>query len=193
VLASGLGVAVIAAIGLVAAALERGDPRRAAGIVVYAAALLAMLGFALLYRSAVDPERRRRFRRFDHAAIFAMIAGSATPFALVQPGARGLLVAAALWVAAMAGIAFKLRYPIQSLRRSALSYVVLGWAALLAVGPAISPRTAVLIALGGIFYSVGVPVLLWRRRPYRLAIWHGIVLTGAACHYIAILLGVVLG
>ena len=192
-LAAGLAIAVIAAVGMVAAALCRGEPRVFAGAVIYAAALLAMLGFSLLYRSAVDPERRRRLRRFDHAAIFAMIAGSATPFALAQPGGRGLVVAAALWAVAGGGIAFKLRYPIQSLRRSALFYVMLGWAALVAVGPAVSVGTALLIAVGGVFYSAGVPVLLWRTRPYRLAIWHSFVLAGAACHYLAILYGVVRG
>lgn len=186
-LATGLGVAAIAATGLVAVAFSRGGPKIVVGTLVYAAALLAMLGCSLLYRSAIDPERRRRFRRLDHAAIFAMIAGSATPFALAQPGPRGLAVAAVLWAAAAGGIAFKLRYPIQSLRRSALSYVLLGWAALAAVGPAISFKVALLIALGGVFYSAGVPVLLWHRRPYRLAIWHGFVLAGAACHYVAIL------
>jgi hemolysin III len=191
VLTAGFGVALIAATGLVAAALGRGAPRITAGCVVYAAALLAMLGFALLYRSATDPERRRRLRRLDHAAIFAMIAGSATPFALAQPGPRGLAVAAVLWAAAAGGVTFKLRYSIQSLRRSALSYVLLGWAALAAVGPAISLRSAVLTGLGGVFYSAGVPVLLWRRRPYRLAIWHLFVLAGAACHYVAVLYGVV--
>ncbi len=192
-LAAGFGVAAIAATALVAAALGRGEPRITAGTLVYGAALLAMLGFSLLYRSAIDPERRRRFRRLDHAAIFAMIAGSATPFALLQPGLRGLVAAAALWAVAGGGIAFKLRYPIQSVRRSALFYVLLGWAALVAVGPAVSFSSSLLIALGGVFYSAGVPVLLWRTRPYRLAIWHSFVLAGAACHYVAILYGVVRG
>jgi hemolysin III len=191
-LAVGLVAAAAAAFGMVAAALGRDEQRITAGTLCYAASLLAVLGASLLYRSATDPERRRRFRRFDHAAIFALIAGSATPFALVQSGLRGLAVTAGLWAVAAAGILFKLCYPIGSVRRSAMLYILLGWAALIALGPSLSPGAALLIAIGGVLYSGGVPFLLWRGLPYRIAIWHGFVLAGAACHYFAILEGVVL-
>jgi len=116
-----------------------------------------------------------------------MIAGSATPFALVRVGYRGIVAGAALWAVAVLGIVFKLRYPIGSVRRSAIFYLVLGWVSLAAVGPALSGETVLLIAAGGAFYSAGVPFLLCRRLPYRFAIWHGFVLAGAACHYLAIL------
>jgi hemolysin III len=169
------------------------DARVIIGVGVYAIGLLAMLGCSLLYRSATDPLRRQFLRRFDHAAIFAMIAGSATPFAMVSGSVRGDIAAAALWTVAALGIAFKLLFPIGGIRRSAGLYLLLGWAALAAVGPSISGKTAVLIAAGGIFYSVGVVFLLSWRQLYRLAIWHGFVLAGAACHYAAIMDGVVFG
>jgi hemolysin III len=183
----GFAGGVAASAMLLAAALPGGKPRLVIGVGVYVAGLLAMLGCSLLYRAAPDPQQRQFFRRLDHAAIFAMIAGSATPFALASGGYRGIVAAAALWAVAVLGIAVKLRYPIGSVGRSAIFYLVLGWASLAAVGPALSGKTVLLIAAGGAFYSAGVPFLLWRRLPYRFAIWHGFVLAGAACHYLAIL------
>ena len=133
-----------------AAALSRGEPRLVIGVGIYVAGLLAMLGCSLLYRATTETRRRQFFRRIDHAAIFAMIAGSATPFALARAGAYGITLAAALWAVAALGIVFKLRFPIGSIRRSALLYLLLGWASLVAVGPRISTETALLIAVAAL-------------------------------------------
>ncbi len=190
ILGFGLVCGVAASVALLAA-LPSGKPRLDVGVVAYVAGLLSMLGCSLCYRAATDPVRRRFLRRLDHAAIFAMIAGSATPFALARGGVPGIALAVALWAAAALGVLFKLRFPIGGICRSAMLYLLLGWASLVAVGPGISTHTALLIAAGGVFYSVGVPFLLWWRLPYRLAAWHGFVLAGAACHFLAILGGVV--
>jgi hemolysin III len=193
VLSFGLIVGVTGAAVLVAASFDAPfSLRRIVGVGLYVAGLVAMLGFSLLYRSAVEPGRRRFLRRLDHAAIFAMIAGSTTPFALLRGGAGGTVCMLALWLVAAAGILMKLRFPIGNVRRSAALYLVLGWAALSAMGPAFCGSTALLIVSGGAFYTAGVPFLLWWRLPYRLAIWHTFVLAGAACHYAAILGAVVL-
>jgi hemolysin III len=193
VLSFGLIAGLAGTAGLVAASFDTPlGLRRMVGVGLYAAGLVAMLGFSLLYRSAVEPGRRRFLRRLDHAAIFAMIAGSATPFALLRGGAGGAVYTLALWLVAAAGILMKLRFPIGNIRRSALLYLGLGWAALAAVGPAFCGNTALLIVSGGSLYTAGVPFLLWWRLPYRLAIWHSFVLAGAACHYAAILGAVVL-
>jgi hemolysin III len=192
VLTGGLVVGVTASAALVAVALARGGPRLIVGVGAYVAGLMAMLVFSLCYRAALAPRRRQILRRFDHAAIFAMIAGSATPFALAHREFGGILLAAGLWGVAALGMLFKLSFPIGGIRRSAILYLLLGWASLAAVGPAVSGETVLLIAAGGVFYSAGVPFLVWWwRAPYRLAIWHGFVLAGAACHYLAILAGVV--
>lgn len=192
VLTGGLVFGLAASAVMVALALDRGGPRLILGVGAYVAGLTAMLVFSLCYRAALAPRRRQMLRRFDHAAIFAMIAGSATPFALAHRGASGVVLAAALWAVAAVGMIFKLSFPIGGIRRSAILYLLLGWASLAAVGPAVSGETVMLIAAGGVFYSAGVPFLVWWwRAPYRLAIWHGFVLAGAACHYLAILCGIV--
>jgi len=192
ILAAGFLAGIVASATLLWAAVAKDQLWLVVGSALYSAGLLAMLGCSLLYRSATEPRRRQFLRRFDHAAIFAMIAGSATPFALARGGFRGAALAAALWIVAAIGAFVKFRFPIGSIRRSAIPYLLLGWASLVAIGPAVSHDTVLLIAVGGGFYSGGVVLLLLRRLPYRHAVWHGFVLAGAACHYLAIIHGVVL-
>ncbi len=191
VLGCGLVLGLGASVVLLAMALANGEPRIVIGASIYTAGLLAMLGGSLLYRSAIEARRRQFFRRLDHAAIFALIAGTATPFALTHGGIRGIALAVALWAVATIGIAVKLCFPIGGIGRSVAVYLLLGWASLAALGPTISDRAVMLIACGGGFYSVGVWFLLCRGLPYRLAIWHAFVLAGAICHYLAIMTGVV--
>jgi hemolysin III len=194
VLVSGLLLGASGAIALLAMTLARCDARVVLGIAIYVAALLAMLGSSLTYHAATGPTVRRLLRRLDHAAIFAMIAGTVTPFALGRSdSAWGSTTTAAIWVTATIGIVVKLRSPIGSARRSAIPYLLLGWVSAAVLVPSISPATGLRIAAGGALYTIGVAFYLWRRLPFHGAIWHAFVLAGAACHYLAIVDGVVLG
>lgn len=186
----GLALALAGCVALAVAAAPRADLTRLVGLGVYAAGLLAMLGCSALYNLARDGARKRLFRRLDHAAIFAMIAGTYTPFALLAiGGAWGAGLLAFVWTVAAGGIAADLL----GLRRhgplSVAAYLLLGWSILPALGPlaaAVSPSGVALLAVGGVLYSVGVVFHLWRGLPYQNAIWHGFVLAGAACHYAAV-------
>ncbi len=189
ILATGLVLGAAGAVALFAAALAVVDTGRVvAAVGIYALALPSVFFCALLYTAAFGSPRRALFRRIDHAAIFAMIAGTATPFALDRPaGSWGYVLGTALWAAAGIGVFVKLRFPIGPVYRSAAAYVVLGWMAMIAIGPAIaSRRVLMLIVLGGIFYTIGVVFFLWRRLPFHRAIWHGFVVAGAAAHYLAV-------
>ena len=188
VLAVGLVLGLVGAVALLAAAFAapRGAPIVAA-VAIYAAILPAMFGCALCYAASFDSPRRGVLRRLDHAAIFAMIAGTATPFA-IGGGGGGYGLAGIVWFVAGAGIFIKLRYPIGRVPRSAAIYIALGWAAMVAVGPAVASRPVLsLIMLGGAFYTIGIVFFLWRRLPFHRAIWHGFVVAGAATHYLAVL------
>jgi hemolysin III len=73
-------------------------------------------------------------------------------------------------------------------------YLMLGWSIVVASGPLfaqVAPAAILLLIVGGLFYSLGVPIHLWRRLGYHNAIWHGLVLIAAGCHYAAIVIGVV--
>ena len=192
VLVGGLVLGTGGAIALLAATLARCDTRMIIAIGIYVAGLLAMLGSSLAYHAAAGSPYRPMLRQLDHAAIFAMIAGTATPFALARRDTFwGTAVALAIWAAAAIGIFAKLRAPIGGIGRSAVAYLLLGWLSAVAVGPSLSAGIALRIAAGGVLYTVGVGFYLWRRLPFHSAVWHGLVLAGAACHFLAIADGVV--
>jgi hemolysin III len=154
---------------------------------LYAVALPTMFLCALLFGVAFDTPQRGFFRRLDHAAIFAMIAATATPFAVVEPAGGGLGFAVSIWVAAAIGIFVKLRYPIGRARGSAAIFGLSGWAVMLMLAPTISSRHGLLlILLGGALYTIGIGFHLWRRLRFHRAIWHLFVVFGATAHYLAV-------
>jgi hemolysin III len=192
VLVCGLLLGTAGVIALLALAFARCDARVALGITIYAAGLLAMLGSSLAYHAATGPPRRGLLRRFDHSAIYAMIAGTVTPFALSRGDAVwGSAATAAVWAAAAIGIVVKLLFPTNA-RQSAIPYLILGWVSAAVLVPSVSPATGLQLAAGGVLYTVGVTFYLWRRLPFHSAIWHAFVLAGAACHFFAIADGVVM-
>jgi len=186
----GIGLGLPAAIAIVVLAIRDGAAGEVAAVAVYGAGLVAMLGCSAAYNLRHRSPRREWLQRFDHAAIFAMIAGTYTPFTLrlARGWAEGLT--AGIWIVAAFGIATKLWKPKGIARISTVLYLALGWIGLVAAGPftaALGPPTLILLATGGVIYSAGVVFHLWQRLPYQNAIWHGFVLTAAGVHYAAVL------
>jgi hemolysin III len=163
---------------------------------IYSSCLLGMLLCSAVYNLAVTSPRRQFLRRLDHAAIFLIIAGTYTPFTICRlHGAWAVGMTAAVWAGAIAGAVTKLASPRRIERFSVGLYLALGWLIVVGIRPllaAVEPTTAMLIFVGGILYSIGARIHLWRSLPYHNAIWHGLVLLAAGCHYGAILYGVVL-
>ena len=188
--------APIAVAVLLAIAIHRSGAARLPVILVYSLGLVAMLGFSAAYNLARNPERREVLRRFDHAAIFVMIAGTYTPFIAIvaDPAWRwGLMVA--VWLIAAIGIAIEFALPRRLDGFSVLIYLGLGWIAVIAPGPLLGDLTTsvvVLLAVGGAFYTLGVGFHLWDTLRFHNTIWHAAVVVAAGLHYWAVLLGVVL-
>jgi len=190
----GLGLGVPAAVTVVVLAAFVGSASDVITAALYAAGMVAMLGCSAAYNMLHRHRWRDWLQRFDHAAIFAMIAGTYTPFMrLLEPGwALGLT--ASVWGVAGAGIAGKLLRPfgdgtlVRAL--SVALYLALGWIGLIAIEPfmtSLAWQTLLLIVVGGVIYSAGVVFHLWHRLAYQNAIWHGFVLIAACVHYAAVL------
>ncbi len=192
---TGLAAGLVGSTVLVAAAAERARALMIVSVAVYGIGLVCMIGASTLYNLAAPSRRKEWFRRLDHAAIFLMIAGTYTPFALVRMGgAWGLGIAGFVWLVAIAGIALKLVYPHRLEGFSTALYLALSWVIVVAPGPllaAVPLPAVILIAIGGLLYSLGVVFHLWKELPYHNAIWHGFVLGAAGCHWVAVLDGVV--
>ncbi len=190
----GLGLGLPAAVAVVTVAAIDGARDQLAPVALYALGLLAMLGCSAAYHLLRHSRRRDWLRRLDHAAIFAMIAGTYTPFTLQLGRAWATGLTAAIWGVAALGMLVKLVRPrLVRLNLHSLSvalYLALGWIGLLALGPftaSLGQDTLVLLAVGGGLYTAGVIFHLWQRLPYQNAIWHGFVLAAAGVHYAAVL------
>lgn len=190
----GLGFGLAACITLMIMVAIHPDLPRGISLGLYSFGLLAMLGCSALYNLTTHLKLKAIFRRFDHAAIFVMIAGTYTPFSLmVIGGSWGAALLGFVWSVALVGVFLKLRYPLRFEKLSVVAYLLLGWVILVALQPLVSGASLaalILLVTGGGLYSLGVVFHLWEKLPYQNAIWHVFVLAAAACHYAAILLDV---
>jgi hemolysin III len=136
-------------------------------------------------------------RKFDHAAIFLLIAGTYTPFVLVTlRGPWGWSLFGVVWGLAIAGVALKFWFAGRFRLVSTIIYLAMGWLVLIALKPltAALPRAGLLwLVAGGLCYSLGAVFYLWKRLSYHHAVWHLFVLAGGACHWVAIFRYVVPG
>jgi hemolysin III len=189
----GIGVfgGVVAATVLIVLAAIFASAYEIVTVSVYAAGLLAMLGFSAAYNLWPVSRRKWLLRRFDHSAIYILIAATYTPvFAQLQNRVFAMSLLAGVWSVAVVGIVLKLFCPGRFDRVSVGLYLAMGWSGLIAYDAGLSslPQLAVwFIVAGGLLYSFGVIFHAWQRLRFQNAIWHSFVLMGAACHYTAVL------
>jgi hemolysin III len=168
-----------------------GDPLRLGTALVFGVSALAMFVTSVVYHWARNPELKLRLRKLDHSAIYLLIAGTYTPFALVaMERAWGWPMFGVVWAIAVFGIVAKstvgFRYP----KLSLALYLGMGWLAMIAIKPLIdglSGAELTWMLAGGLFYTGGVPFYVWKSRRYTHAVWHLFVLAGVACHFVAVL------
>ncbi len=188
----GLTSGLVAATALIVLTGVFGTVSEILAVSIYAAGLLAMLGLSAAYNLWPVSRAKWVLRRFDHSAIYLLIASTYTPVIITQMSdsvlARVLL--GAVWCIAIAGVYIKLRLPGRFDRLAILLYLALGWSGLVAYDVIVAslPSLALwLIIAGGALYTLGVIFHAWHRLRFQNAIWHGFVLLGAACHYTAVL------
>src|SRR6478736_6492668 len=158
---------------------------------VYVAGLLAMLVLSATYNLWPISRAKWLLRRFDHSAIYLLIAATYTPFILeVKDSGFALVLLAGVWCVAILGIVLKLLCPGRFDRVAVGIYLAMGWSGVMLYGPVVRALPALVLGFvlaGGLLYSFGVIFHAWRRLRFQNAIWHGFVLLGAACHYTAVL------
>lgn len=189
--AVGIAAGFAGAVALLIVALPQGNGTALAAVAVYSTGLLAMWTCSCAYNLSLGSPRRELLRCSDQSAIFAMIAGTYTPFTLLYlDGYWAPAMTLLVWLVAGLGIALRIFHPHRFERISTALYLTLGWVGLVTVGPmlnAMDGSTLLLLAAGGLLYTAGVVFHLWERLPFQAAIWHAFVLVAASCHYAAIL------
>ena len=193
----GLGflASVVGLVVLVMAARERGDAWHLVGCSIFGVTLVLLYAASTLYHSCPESSAKRVFQRMDHIAIYLLIAGTYTPFTLVKMrGPWGWTLLALVWSLAGLGIVLELVRKSRTRRTSVALYLVMGWLVVFALQPLareVEPGGIVLLALGGLTYSVGVIFYAWSRLPYNHAVWHAFVLGGSALHFGSVLVFVI--
>ncbi|MEW8092449.1 MAG: hemolysin III family protein [Candidatus Thiodiazotropha endolucinida] len=193
------GVGVLLSIGglavLVAFSALYGDVWHITSSSIYGATLILLYSFSTLYHGIPYPKAKRVLQRLDHAAIFLLIAGTYTPFTLVNlRGPWGWTMFGLVWGIAIVGMVLELACRKRYKWLSLSLYLGLGWLVLIAIKPMLlSVETGGLLLLlaGGLCYSLGVIFYVWKRLTYHHAVWHLFVLTGSVLHFFSVLFYVV--
>lgn len=188
--AVGIVLAIAAGSAFLALAAFHAGPGEYIAAAFYVVSLLTVLSVSLAYNLwPVSSPAKWILRRFDHAAIYLLIAATYTPF-LAQLDGSPLAVSmiVLVWTAAAIGITIKVLFPGRFDRLAIVFYLAIGWSGIVLVGPLVRtlPVTSIaLIAAGGIVYSLGVVFFAWKGLRFHNAVWHGFVVTGAGLHLAA--------
>jgi len=189
---------ILGSIGLIfllELAIFRGDLSQILSFGVFGLSMMILFAASTLYHRTTDPIRRSRLRIFDHASIYALIAGTYTPFCLVTlPDRLGLILFAVVWAFALLGICIKLFFTGRFSVLSTLMYLFMGWMMVFLIKPLyqnLASEGLYWIFAGGLAYTLGAILYSIKRIPFNHASFHILVLIGCFCHYIAIYLYVI--
>ena len=189
----GIGVfgGLVAATVLIVLTAIYASPFEVAVVSVYVAGLLAMLVLSATYNLWPVSRAKWVLRRFDHSAIYVLIAATYTPFIMqMKDSIFAVALLIGVWCLAIVGIVIKLVLPGRFDRISVGLYLAMGWSGFMlydAVVAALPTMALWFVVAGGVLYSLGVIFHAWQRLRFQNVIWHSFVLLGAACHYTAVL------
>ena len=187
---AGTLLAIAAATVLIVYGASKGDTWKIVSFSIYGATLIALFGCSTLYHSTRG-RTKSVMRKFDHSAIYLLIAGTYTPFTLVTlRGPWGWSLFGIVWGLALIGIIQELTIAKDARWISLVIYIVMGWVAVVGVAPmieALTWRGFAWVAVGGVVYTAGTVFYIFDHKyKHWHGIWHLFVLAGAAIHYVAI-------
>jgi hemolysin III len=187
----GLALSVVGLAVLGVLSILRGNAWHIAGCVTFGVTLVLLYTASTLYHTLRAPSLKRVLRILDHSAIYLLIAGTYTPFTLVNlRGFWGWTLFALVWTFSVFGITWKFFHVDRFQLVSTLTYIAMGWLALIAIKPlldSVPPAGIIWLFAGGLLYTSGASFLALKRVRYNHAIWHVFVMAGSICHYLAVL------
>ncbi len=162
------------------------------GAAVFGATMSLLYLTSTIYHALAENRAKRVFRILDHGAIYLLIAGTYTPFTLgALHGAWGWTLFVLIWVLAIFGVVLKSMGGIKYHRLSTALYLAMGWLVVIAAKPLwlhVPGWGLFWLGMGGLAYTAGVGFYIASHRVrYAHFVWHLFVLTGTACHYVAVL------
>ena len=187
-------LSIAALVILVVHAVGKGDIWHIVSYTIFGSTLVLLYLSSTLYHSFTREKIKNLFARFDHAAIFLLIAGTYTPFLLtVLRGTLGWTLFGIIWGTAITGVIIRSIYLNRFHNLMVALYLVMGWMIVFAgrsIVKGLPSPSLLFLFLGGIFYSVGVIFYMWRNLKYAHGIWHLFVLAGSIMHFYAVIYSV---
>jgi hemolysin III len=189
--AVGILFGIVAATVLVVLTAVYASALSIVAVSIYVAGLLSMLVLSATYNLWPVSRTKWVLRRFDHSAIYVLIAATYTPFIMeLRDSVTAVALLVGVWCVAIFGIVLKLGWPGRFDKLAVGLYLALGWSGMILYHSVVGtlPKPALwLVLAGGALYSLGVIFHSWRRLRFQNVIWHCFVLLGAACHYTAVM------
>ncbi|MGI6154548.1 MAG: PAQR family membrane homeostasis protein TrhA [Enterococcus lemanii] len=171
-----------------------GSPVHIVSYALYGSMMILLFLFSTLFHSLIFTKAKKVFQIFDHSSIFLLIAGSYTPFCLISiQGWLGWTLFTFIWLLAVSGIVYKsltLHKKETVSRVSTFIYIVMGWLCLTAFYPlvhALGLWGTVLLAGGGVAYTVGALFYGLKNVRFMHVVWHLFVMLGAGLMYFSVL------
>jgi hemolysin III len=187
----GILLSITALVLMVVRSAIYGTAASVVGASIFGAGLIILYSASTIYHSARKIRLKYYLNKFDHAAIYVLIASSYTPITLVtMRGAWGWSIFGVIWAIAIFGILFKIFWYKPKYRTiSAWGYVAMGLVVIVAVKPLIASMPLwglIWMAIGGVAYIIGVLFYLSERIPFGHGIFHLFVIAGSFAHFWAI-------
>lgn len=195
----GIGAALAVAalvVMIVKAAVAGSHPASLASAIIFGIALILEYLASTLYHAIAPAAAKRVFRIIDHSCIYVLIAGTYTPFCLITLGeAGGIPLCIAVWVIAIAGVLFEaFMRERQPHWLTAVMYVAMGWLVVFRLPQlmaALHPTALVLLAAGGVCYTIGAVFYVLKKIRYMHTVFHVWVLAGSVLQFLAVVLFVI--
>jgi hemolysin III len=188
----GSGLSIAGLTLLLVLAILFGDVYQIVSFSIFGASLVLLYLSSTLYHGFQQPRVKHIFKIFDHVSIYLLIAGTYTPFLLIGlGGSTGWTMLFIVWGIALFGTVFKVLFIERFQVLSVVTYLLMGWLCVFVFREMVAsiPLGAIIwLAIGGLFYTVGVIFYALQKIPYMHAVWHFFVLGGSICHFFAVLL-----
>jgi hemolysin III len=187
----GMLLSITALVVLVVFAALKGDAWHVVSYSIFGSTLVLLYTSSTLYHSMTKEKIKNLFARFDHSAIFLLIAGTYTPYLLtVLRGTVGWVLFGIIWGVAFAGIVIRSIFLTRFRKLMIVLYLLMGWMFVFAIVPMVKhlpTSSLVFLFIGGGCYSLGVIFYSWRNLKYGHGIWHLFVLAGSIMHFFSVL------
>ena len=193
----GIGLSIAGLVVLVVFSALHGNAWAVVSSSVFGASMIVLYSSSTIYHAVASEKWKKRLKKLDHISIFYLIAGTYTPFLLINlRGALGWTLFGIVWGLALIGTFLKLLTSGSGTKIWSISlYLSMGWMIIFAsksLFQNLSMLGTVFLVLGGAFYTLGIFFYIWKSKKYTHAVWHFFVLAGTIMHFFSVLYGCIL-